>query len=166
MKTLTLTSVVLFALLAAGIHSAWGVQEKSEVKLTVVAQMETEVVNAEGQKEIQLVPAEKVVPGDVVIYTIKYTNNGRKAAENFVITNPVPQHMEYLTGSAKGESAKITFSVDGGNSYDIPGNLTVADSEGTRVAATSSDYTHIRWVLNDPVAPNETGLVTFMARLK
>lgn len=166
MKTLTLTSVVLLTLLMAGIHSAWAVQEKGEVKLTVVAEMEVEVVNADGQKEMQRVPAEKVVPGDVVIYTIEYKNNGREAAENFVITNPVPQHMVYLTGSAKGESTEITFSVDGGDSYDMPGNLTVADSEGTRAAATASDYTHIRWALNDSVAPNGTGLVTFKARLK
>lgn len=165
MKTLILTSIAFLALLTMGMNSAWS-REKGEVKLNVVAEVEVEVLNEDGQKEIQRVPAAKVVPGDVVFYTINYTNSGLEPAENFVITNPIPQHMVYLTESAKGENTEVTFSVDGGNSYDIPGNLTVADSEGTLAAATASNYTHIRWVLNEPVAPDETGIVTFTARLK
>jgi uncharacterized repeat protein (TIGR01451 family) len=134
--------------------------------LKAVAEMEVEVINDDGQKEVKRVPAAKVVPGDVVIYTIYYTNNGAEAAENFVITNPVPEHMVYLASSAEGDNSEITFSVDGGNSYDVPGNLNIADPEGKPKAAKVSDYTHIRWAMIKPVAPEKTGHVNFKAQLE
>jgi uncharacterized repeat protein (TIGR01451 family) len=152
-------------LISTGMHPAWS-QEKGAVELKAVAEMEVEVINDDGQKEIQRVPAQKVVPGDVVIYTIYYTNNGAEAAENFVITNPVPEHMVYLASSAEGENSEITYSVDRGNSYDLPGNLTITDSRGKQTAAKVSDYTHIRWSINEPVAPDETGFVNFRAQLE
>jgi uncharacterized repeat protein (TIGR01451 family) len=112
------------------------------------------------------VPAAKVVPGEVVIYTINYTNNGAEEAENFVITNPVPEHMVYLSSSAEGENSEITFSVDGGNSYDTAENLTITDAKGNQKAAKVSDYTHIRWVMHDPITPKQTGQVNFKAQLE
>lgn len=165
MKVLTTISVILLILLSAGMETVRA-QEEGTVELKAVAEMELAVVNDDGQTEIQRVPAAKVVPGDVVIYTIHYTNKRSEPAENFVITNPVPQHMVYLESSAEGENTNITFSIDGGNTYDIPDNLTIASSDGNRVPAKPSDYTHIQWAFNDPVAPNQTGLVNFKARLK
>jgi uncharacterized repeat protein (TIGR01451 family) len=152
-------------LISAGMNPVWS-QEKGTVELKAVAEMEVEVINDEGQKEIQRVPAAKVVPGDVVIYTIHYTNNGDEAAENFVITNPVPEHMVYLPSTAEGENSDITFSVDGGNSYDKPENLTATDSEGKQITAKVSDYTHIRWSIDEPIAPGQTGSVNFKAQLE
>jgi len=165
MKSLALTIAFLMILIAAGTDSAWA-QEKGAVDLKAVAEMEVEVIGDDGQKETQRVPAAKVVPGDVVFYTINYTNNGEEAAENFVITNPVPEHMVYVAESAQGENTDVAFSVDGGESYDVPGNLTVTDSEGKNIAASVSDYTHVRWVLSEPVAPEGTGFVIFKAQLK
>lgn len=165
MRILTLSLAAILVLISANVNKAWS-QEKGAVELKAVAEMEVEVVNDDGQKEIQRVPAAKVVPGDVVIYTIYYTNNGADSAENFVITNPVPEHMAYLAESAGGENTEITFSVDGGKSYSVPGDLTIADSEGNPKAAGPSDYTHIRWMLNQPVAPEGTGYVFFKAQLE
>jgi uncharacterized repeat protein (TIGR01451 family) len=165
MKSLTLTLVILMILISAGTDSAWS-QEKGAVELKAVAEMEVEVVGDDGVTKTQRVLAAKVVPGDVVIYTINYTNNGVEAAENFVIVNPVPEHMVFIAESAEGENTEITFSVDGGNNYDIAENLNITDSEGNQTAATVSDYTHIRWVLNEPVAPEGTGYVYFKAQLK
>lgn len=165
MKFLAISSAALMILISANMNRAWS-QEKGAVELKAVAEMEVEVVNADGQKEIQRVPAAKVVPGDVVIYTIYYTNNGADSAENFVITNPVPEHMAYLAKSAGGENTEITFSVDGGKSYGVPADLTISDSEGNQKAAGPSDYTHIRWMLDQPVAPGETGYVFFKAQLE
>jgi uncharacterized repeat protein (TIGR01451 family) len=165
MRILALTSVALIILISAGVNLAWS-QEKGAVELKAVAETEVEVVNDDGQKEIKRVPAAKVVPGDVVIYTIYYTNNGSEPAENFVITNPVPEHTIYLDGSAEGENTQITFSVDDGNSYDTGDKLLIADAEGKKKAATPADYTHIRWALNEPVPTGATGFVYFKAQLK
>lgn len=165
MRVLVISAAAFLVLISANVNRAWS-QEKGAVELKAVAEMEVEVINDEGQKEVQRVPAAKVVPGDIVIYTIYYTNNGADSAENFVITNPVPEHMTYLTESAGGENTEITFSVDGGKSYSIPGDLTVTDSEGNQKIAGPSDYTHIRWALNQPVAPGDTGYVYFNAQLE
>jgi len=165
MKSLAVTLAVLMILISAEMNPAWS-QEKGAVELKAVAEMEVEVINDDGQKEMQRVPAAKVVPGDVVIYTIFYTNNGTDAAENFVITNPVPEHMVYLAASAEGENSEITFSVDGGNSYDIPSNLIVTDEKGEQSEADVSDYTHIRWSMNEPIAPEQSGYVYFKAQLE
>jgi uncharacterized repeat protein (TIGR01451 family) len=165
MRILALSSAVLLILISAGTNRAWS-QEKGAVELKAVAEMEVEVVNEDGQKETQRVPAAKVVPGDVVIYTIYYTNDGPDPAENFVITNPVPEHMVYLAESAGGENTEIAFSIDDGKSYSVPTDLTITDSEGNKKAAGASDYTHIRWVLDKPVAPQKTGYVFFKAQLE
>jgi len=165
MRFLAVALAVFMILISAEIYPAWS-QGEGAVELKAVAEMEVEVANDDGQKEIQRVPAAKVVPGDVVIYTIYYTNNGEEPAENFVITNPIPEHMIYLASSAGGDNTEITYSVDGGNNYDSPENLTVTDSEGNQTTAKVSDYTHIRWVLNEPVAPEQTGYVNFKAQLE
>ena len=165
MKSLTITIALLTALLIMGTDSVWS-QEKGGVELNTIAEMEAEVTNDVGEKEIKRVPAEKVIPGDIVIYTVSYSNNGKEPAENFVITNPVPEHMTYVFESASGDNTNIQFSVDGGNSYDVPANLTKNDADGNILAADVTDYTHIRWTLNEPVAPGATGNVIFKATLK
>ena len=83
-----------------------------------------------------------------------------------VITNPVPEHMNYKGGSAAGEGMAITFSIDGGNSYDRPENLKVKNTDGKERIAEPSEYTHIRWVLNGSIQPGEGGEVIFRAILQ
>lgn len=165
MKSVAVTLAALVVLISAVKYPAWS-QEKGAVELKAVAEMEIEVIGDDGQTEIQRVPATKVVPGNGVIYTIYYTNNGSDPAENFVITNPIPEHMVYLAASAEGEDTHITFSIDGGRNYDVSGNLTVTDSEGGKRPARESDYTHIRWAMNEPVAPHGSGYVNFRAKLQ
>jgi hypothetical protein len=83
-----------------------------------------------------------------------------------VITNPIPEQMRYLNQSAFGEKALITFSVDNGESFDLPGNLYVKDATGRRFAAQPDDYTHIRWKLQNPIPPQASGQVGFRAILQ
>ena len=59
-------------------------------------------------------PAEKIVPGDEVIYTVSATNICDEPADNVVIDNPVPEHMDYLANSAIGPGTEVTFSIDSG----------------------------------------------------
>jgi uncharacterized repeat protein (TIGR01451 family) len=160
-------SIMLAALLTAVIaHSSVWAQPGGSVELTAVAELEVEVVNAQGDKKLLRVPAARVVPGDFVIYTINYTNTGAEPAESVVISNPVPEHMRYMEGSAAGDNTVMTFSVDDGKSYDLPENLTIVDGDGKERPAMGPDYTHIRWTLQKELAPEEKGLVTFRAQLE
>ncbi|MGI9289687.1 MAG: hypothetical protein ACR2QG_00260 [Gammaproteobacteria bacterium] len=128
-------------------------------------QIETTADN-NGNEQKRLVPATRVVPGEEILFTITYTNNGEEPAENIKITNPVPDYMDYMDGSAEGDNTSITYSVDGGNNFDTPDNLTVSADDGTQRPAGAADYTHIRWTLNGDITPGSEGTVQFMARVE
>ncbi len=113
MQRLSLVLLALFILTLASPALALA-QDKGTIELKSIAQVEVEDFNAEGQKVLKRIPAAKVVPGNEVIYTNTYTNVGSEAADKVVITNPVPEHMQYLPASAQGTDTAITFSIDGG----------------------------------------------------
>ena len=136
------------------------------IRLTSLAEVEVQEVNAKGEKVLVRKPAELVLPGTIVIYTNSYVNAGAKAAERPALTNQVPANMEYLGGSAIGQGTVITFSVDGGKSYAAPDKLMVAGDDGKLRPADPREYTHIRWTFARPVPPGGKGSVEFRARLK
>jgi uncharacterized repeat protein (TIGR01451 family) len=141
------------------------VAQAQTVELVTKAEREIEVVE-KGVKSKKLLPPQKMVPGDEVFYTVTYTNKTAKPAENVTVTNPVPKNTRYRDGSAAGENAEITFSVDGGKTFATPDKLTVAakDKGATGVRpASGADYTHIRWVVKQNVAPGQSGSVRFRA---
>jgi uncharacterized repeat protein (TIGR01451 family) len=136
------------------------------VELVTKAEKEIEVIE-KGVKVKKLSPPQKMVPGDEVLYTVTYTNKTAKPAENVNVVNPVPKHTRYIIGSAAGDNAEITFSVDGGKNFATPDKLTVAikDKSGKDSVrpAGGADYTHIRWVIKQNVAPGQSGSVRFRA---
>jgi hypothetical protein len=151
-------------LVAMPLH-AWP-QSKGHIQLQSVAEVEQEVMNAEGKKEVRRVPATTVIPGTEVIFTQRYENISKETADSAVITNPVPEHMVYKDGSAQGEGTSITFSVDNGQSYNIPAKLFVFDAAGRKFPARPKDYTHIRWTFTHPLPSGTKGEVSFRAILE
>ena len=139
------------------------------VELVTKAEREVEFVE-KGVKVKKVAPVQKMVPGDEVLYTITYANKTVKPAEKVTVTNPVPKHTRYKDGSAAGEGTDITFSVDDGKTFATPDKLTVAikDKAGKDVTRTAvaQDYTHIRWVLKQNVAPGQSGAVRFRAAIQ
>jgi hypothetical protein len=83
-----------------------------------------------------------------------------------VVTNPVPAQTVYVEDSASGHDAAITFSVDGGKTYDSAGKLTVTDANEETRAATAEDYTHVRWTFGSSLEPGQEVPVTYRARVK
>jgi uncharacterized repeat protein (TIGR01451 family) len=159
--------IVLAALLIAFVpNSAVWAQPKGNIELKAVAEVEMEVINAKGEKELTRVPVTRVVPGDEVVYTLLYTNIGQEPADNVVITDPVPEHMIYTEGSASGADTVITFSVDNGATYDLPAKLKIVDADGKTRPAKGADYTHIRWTLTKSLTPGGKGHVSFRALLE
>ena len=146
--------------------SALGQAFAGRIQLKSVAEVELEVEKPNGEVELRRAPAEKVVPGDDVIYTITATNVAGTAVGNVVITDPVPDHMDYRDGSAIGSDTEIAFSVDGGQSYGAPEALQVVEDDGTIRSATAQDYTHIRWKFTRDLPPGESRWVRFRARLQ
>lgn len=160
MKTLiAIGSVLLMLLPMTQVYAAGSIQLKT------VAEVEVTTTNEKGEKEVKRLPAKQVVPGAEVIYTISVTNTGNESASNVVVTDPIPEHMSYVDNSASGADTEITFSVDGGKHYDLPEKLKVKNSKGVLQAAKAIDYTHIRWLLNFTLKPEQSSSVWFKARL-
>lgn len=153
------TTILLFLLPAM-------VLAEGSLLVQTKAQLEQTVVNEQGETETRLVPVETVVPGDEVIYTITFTNNGKSDAESVTITDPVPAEMRYVEGSAFGGGTDILFSADGGETFAAATDLLVAEADGSVRSARAEDYTHIRWLMRNPLQPGKRGVARFRAELR
>lgn len=130
---------------------------KPEIELKQTATKQTTVVE-NGQTVVRQVPAEEAAPGETVLFTLAVSNRGDEAATNLVFDNPIPAEAAYTNGSAKGENAEITFSIDGGKSYKMPAmltyELTLPDGRVEKRVASPEQYTHLRWTV--PTLPQGT----------
>lgn len=156
-----LTLLILLCLTLPGLVLA-----KDDIRFDTSVEVEVEKTNAQGEKAFVREPAVLVVPGTMVIYTNSFTNQTGEPAENLVLTNPIPEKMEYIAGSASDDNATVTFSADGGETFAAEDQLFISDSSGQRRLASPKEYTDIRWVLTSPLSPTETGSVEYRARLK
>lgn len=136
-------------------------QEAPPIEVQTVAEKEEVFINGDGEEETRLVPAATVIPGDQVIYTVTFTNNGDDAAENVVITDPIPEQTQYVEGSAFGPGMDITFSIDGGQSFATTDSLTVSEPNGSVRPARAEEYTHVRWAMRSRLEPGSSGFARF-----
>jgi uncharacterized repeat protein (TIGR01451 family) len=100
---------------------------------------------------VKSVSAATAVPGTVLTYTVAYTSNGTTSAYNVVVVDAVPANTLYLTGSAAGSGATITYSHDGGATFD---------------ASETAPVTHLRWSFAASMAAGTSGTVTFRATVR
>ena len=156
----TATSLCLLFLAATAFA-----QEQGHLNVQTVVQKEQVSVGEDGERQVTLVPAETVVPGENVVYTITFTNISSDAADNVVITNPIAESLTYIDGSAFGPGAEILFSVDNGSTFAQRDELTVTE-EGVVRAASAEDFTHIRWVMQQELAAGAQGVARFSAVLE
>jgi uncharacterized repeat protein (TIGR01451 family) len=154
------------ALCGIGISYAASGQATSGA-LVVKAVAEVEIRTAQdGRDIVKLAPANRVVPGDQVIYTLEIRNSGRAAVRDPVVTYPVPSHMMYVADSATGPGAEVRYSVDGGHIFDQPENLRVSDDDGHSRPAKPDEYTHIRWKLKNTLKSKSVAFARFRAVVK
>ena len=135
--------------------------QESGIELRTVVEKEIKVPKENGESELKRIPADRLVPRDEVIYTIHATNIGDGPVGEVIVIDPVFGHTRYHEGSAMGDGTQITFSVDGGETYDLAEDLKVVEADGTVRSAGASDYTHIRWEFTDAFDPGESRYVQF-----
>jgi uncharacterized repeat protein (TIGR01451 family) len=154
------------ALCGIGIsYAASGQATSQALVVKAVAEVETRAVQ-NGRDIVKLAPANRVVPGDQVIYTLEIRNAGPTAVHDPVVTYAVPSHMMYVADSATGPGAEVRFSLDSGHFFDRPDNLHVSDTEGHSRPAKPGEYTHIRWKLKNTLKPNSVAFARFRAVVK
>lgn len=153
-------------LIAIGVVAGAAAQNsKDTIAVKAIAEVERPA-HEHGRDVHKLVAAERVVSGDVVIYTLEVRNTAAVTVPPPTVTYPVPEHMIYTADSAVGPITQITYSVDGGLTFDVPENLKIAEPNGEPRAATAADYTHIRWQLKNALKGNSVAFVRFRARVK
>lgn len=154
--------LVVLMTIALGVSVNAQEQEQGYLNVSTVVQKEEAVVNAAGEAETRLVPADIVVPGDRVVYTITFRNIGDEPTGDVVVTNPIAENLTFADGSAFGPGTAIQFSVDGGATFADRADLTVTQNGESR-AATAEDLTHIRWTLQTELAVGAQGIARFAA---
>jgi uncharacterized repeat protein (TIGR01451 family) len=147
--------------------AAW-TQQKGAIELKSVAEVDVTEKNEKGEMVKKRVEAAttKTVPGDTVIFTTYYTNQGKQPATAVVITNPIDEHMAYVEHSAEGSNTRIEFSTDGGKTYNSPEKLTVRNAQGLVRPARAEEFTHIKWTMTGPLSAGGSGSVSFKAKIK
>ena len=131
-----------------------------------VVEREVTVRNADGTQTVTREAADKVTPGDTVIYSLNYYNDEANPAENIVLIMPIPAEVKYMDGSADTDGTNTTYSVDGGKSFAGRDDLRVAQADGDKRAALAEDITHIRWIVGTTIAPETGGTLSFSGRLQ
>jgi uncharacterized repeat protein (TIGR01451 family) len=168
--------MVLFAaMLAAVAVSVWATgaaaadPAKPQLALTLTAQKEVTVKDTEGKAKVEWREVTDVKPGDILKFTIAYKNSGPAEARDALVTDPVPNDTAYISGSAEGKDAAITFSLDGKTFQDPPllkYKVRQADGTEAEYEATPEMYTHIQWKLLKPVPPGGAGSLSFKAKVR
>ncbi|NMW31109.1 hypothetical protein HKD42_03445 [Altererythrobacter sp. RZ02] len=148
----------LLAVAAAMLATPAVAQSERAISLSGDVKVVKSVTDASGQATIEYGDTSVVVPGDRLIFRTNYKNTSAELVENFVVTNPLPSAVVLASDSA----ADLQVSVDGGETFGLLADLTVAEEDGSTRAANASDATHLRWVL-DVIQPGETGQITFYA---
>jgi hypothetical protein len=143
--------IPLFALLAPAAAFANQVELGSEVFV------ERNVEQADGSVIVTLTEPSQVVPGDSLVFVLRYENTSAEPVANFTATNPMPDAVAYRDTDSPGAE----FSVDGGTIFGLLTDLIVTEEDGTERPARAEDVTHIRWTLTEPIAGNGSGQLTF-----
>lgn len=153
LKTL---AVVALAMIGVSAQAATPLQLSSDVFV------EKQVVRADGSKSVVLEKPNLVLPGDNLVFVVKYRNVGTATASNFVVTNPLPAAVAF-NGTSDGLEV---VSIDGGRSWGILSALRVKQADDTVRAAEHRDVTHIKWNLNQPLTAGAEGKLIFRGIVK
>jgi uncharacterized repeat protein (TIGR01451 family) len=137
--------------------------EPGAVEITAKAEVREQVPTTDGRVLWRFKPAALLRKGDEVFFTLLVHNPLVVVAPSVTVTWPVPANTVYVADSANGPAAEVTYSVDGGKTFGRPRELRIVDASGTERVATTVDYTHLRWKLRYPLAPEATALVRFRA---
>ena len=163
-----LTALIATALLSVTVAYAKAPQSPVTVTTASYQLVVKKVKTKKGKikKVKKWVKATKVVPGTIVRYVDTVTNSGEAPLSQVAIKNPINEHLAYVAHSAKAETnATITYSVDGGKTFDVPAKLYVTDKKGKKHRAQPKQYNAIQWVIAEVPAKGKVK-VEFKAKLK
>jgi uncharacterized repeat protein (TIGR01451 family) len=163
--TVIIRSGLTVLLLISANFAATGQATSPAIRLRTIAEVETHVVE-NGRDVVRLMPADHLVPGDQVIFTVEIRNAGSVAVVAPVVINPIPAHTRYVADSATGPGAEVSYSIDGGRTFERAESLKLRGTDGRLHVANPLNYTHIRWDLKKTLKSKSTAYARFRAVVK
>jgi uncharacterized repeat protein (TIGR01451 family) len=124
--------------------------------------VEREVKRTDGSKKLVLEKPNLVTPGDNLVFIVHYKNTGGTPASNFSVTNPLPTAVAF-NGTSDGLEV---VSTDGGKNWGFLSTLRITGTDGKARPALMTDVTHIKWNLNQTLAPGSEGKLIFRGIVK
>lgn len=127
------------------------VNPQPTVRLNLTAAKKSIVVTNGEQQQIEWTSLDDgavVNPGDILRYTVSSENPGTSVANNFIITQPIPEQMVYELNTATSQNqAEIVYSIDNGETFVAEPTITIETEDGAIIEqpAPAEIYTHIRW---------------------
>ena len=157
-------SVVLLQLVAAG--SAWpqqadlapGTEVQGSGPLEIDTVVEQLVADRASSTTVfrRLGVESRLSEGDEVQYSIRLRNPGPEQVTEIVVTKRLPSGLRYKQGTAVGPGCLIEVSRDGGERF-------VSAGAAARSSSDAAPYSHVRWVLAGPLAPEAVLILRFRA---
>ena len=112
--------------------------------------------------------SQAVMPGDVLQYQLRFTNQRQGDARGVVFTNPVPAGLRYVDGSAGADRQDVTveYSADGGKTFaKTPIVTEVVAGRRVQKPASPAQYTHVRWTVRGSIASGASVTAEFRATM-
>lgn len=106
--------------------------------------------------------------GDVLRYTLTFTNVVGRPIRGVELKNPIPAGLRFVQGSAKAtrEDARVEFSADGGKTFSLaPSEIVVIDGREVSRPVPAERFTHVRWFVAEWVQPRARVVAEYEARL-
>ncbi len=154
-------TAILIASLAA-FAGASAAQAADSITLASQVFVEKTVTGPDGRTQVQLNQPTRVMPGDDLVFVLKYRNAGQAPAKNFSVTNPLPRAVAFR--ETAGGSA--LYSVDGGRNWGALPALQVRAEHGRLRLARPDDVTHVRWTFRQPLPAGASGKLTFRGTVR
>ncbi len=150
------------SLAMAAIFAPFSAQAAERIELSSDVFVEKIFQDTNGRQKVILEKPVTVVPGDRLIFVLKYRNVGDSSANDVTVTNPMPtavSFQETLDGTE-------LVSVNGGRSWNRLQNIRVREPDGRVRSAVPEDVTHIRWNLSNAISGGSQGKLTFRGVVK
>jgi len=149
-------------------------QREPQIRLNLSAEKQITTVDEQGNPVTnwqQLGTQVVAQPGDVLRFTMHGENTSDRDVRNLVVTQPVPNAMKYVLGSAtvnQVTGAEVTYSIDGGQTFGVNPTVDVEQADGSIVTrpAPAESYTHIRWNFPDAVSAGTGIHATYQATVE
>ena len=136
------------------------------LEVTVAVQREVTRVDVNGRSQVVLEPVKTANPGDVLVYRLRATNVGLAPAREARIEDPIPAGTVLVPDSV---GKNVHASLDGGKTWQaFPATVPRKRDDGQveRVPAPANAYTHLRWVLEQPLPPGGSTEVGFKVQVQ